>query len=599
MDPHPNPGFAASIASGHAASPAPKASVIVAVHDVAAHVAEAIASLRAQTLKDFEALVIDDGATDGSGAVALQAIGADPRFRLIWQDNRGLGAARNTGLALARGEWLAFLDGDDALEPAFLQSLITAAEGAGQPWAMGALRFWTGQGAGVAHSGLHGSPDPAGMVPRVLTLTDALQVARLFPSAWGKVMHRSLFAGLRFPEGCWFEDHEPFWQLAARSRAILHVPQPLYRHRRDRPGQITGADDDRAFDQFAVLDRLMPLINGFDHAQEGATRLASRLIHERAAVLHAPARRERFLATAREWFATLGLTYQPATHERGDQATGLALDHALKGETVCSLTGPGLAGKDPSSWRPAAAALGETGGLAEMAELARRMQGRYLLFVPDGTTPQGAAPERLLDAALSSGAELVLGQLETAQGHHDGWMDNRLVTPAPAALPPGGAPLTLSPEAALRLHPSPGRMLIGAALLARIGPLSVPLGHPLAGAELVLRAGLAARHVLVVPVAVARATPPAVTADQALSWAANLELPEAPPLPPGWRSILALRAMGPRLPPARSLGGITARLALAQRLRRHGLRAPAGAAPADPGTDRILAKLAGLPLSRG
>lgn len=82
---------------------APLITVIVAVHEVAAEVAQAIASLRAQTLADFEALVVDDGSTDGSGRIAAEAFAGDARFRLLVQPNRGLSAARNAGLDQARG----------------------------------------------------------------------------------------------------------------------------------------------------------------------------------------------------------------------------------------------------------------------------------------------------------------------------------------------------------------------------------------------------------------------------------------------------------------------------------------------------------------
>ena len=84
----------------------PSISVIVPVYNVHAHVGAAIASLRAQTWGDFEALVIDDGSTDGSGELARAAIGDDPRFRLITQANRGLSGARNTGLDAAIGSRL-------------------------------------------------------------------------------------------------------------------------------------------------------------------------------------------------------------------------------------------------------------------------------------------------------------------------------------------------------------------------------------------------------------------------------------------------------------------------------------------------------------
>ncbi len=112
----------------------PAVSVIVPMHDVAAHAGAAIASLRAQTFAGFEAIVIDDGSSDGSGDVALAAMAGDARFRLVRQPNCGLSAARNAGLAAAHGRFIAFLDGDDRLAPEFLARMLAAIESDGGPW---------------------------------------------------------------------------------------------------------------------------------------------------------------------------------------------------------------------------------------------------------------------------------------------------------------------------------------------------------------------------------------------------------------------------------------------------------------------------------
>ncbi len=101
----------------------PGISVIVPVWNVADCVAACIASLRAQDFANFEAIVVDDGSTDDSRAIARAAIGNDPRFTLLTQPNRGLSGARNTGLAQAQGNWIAFLDSDDRVAPGWLARL--------------------------------------------------------------------------------------------------------------------------------------------------------------------------------------------------------------------------------------------------------------------------------------------------------------------------------------------------------------------------------------------------------------------------------------------------------------------------------------------
>ena len=88
--------------------------VIVPGHNVAPYAAEALESLRRQTLQEWTAVLIDDHSTDATADVFAQAADADPRFRLVRNDRQlGLGAARNIGLDLVRTPFLGFLDADD------------------------------------------------------------------------------------------------------------------------------------------------------------------------------------------------------------------------------------------------------------------------------------------------------------------------------------------------------------------------------------------------------------------------------------------------------------------------------------------------------
>jgi Glycosyl transferase family 2 len=101
----------------------PRISVIVPAYNVAPYIGEALASLQAQTLIDFEAIVIDDGSTDATAA-AIAPFLADARFRLIQTENAGLAATRNRGLAEVRSEFVAMLDGDDRYRPDYLAVML-------------------------------------------------------------------------------------------------------------------------------------------------------------------------------------------------------------------------------------------------------------------------------------------------------------------------------------------------------------------------------------------------------------------------------------------------------------------------------------------
>ena len=105
-----------------------KVSVIMPVYKVEKYVARAIESILAQTLKEFEFLIVDDGSPDNSGKICDEHAAKDSRIRVFHRENGGAPSARNMAMDHARGKYYYFMDGDDWAEPTMLEDMCRLAE---------------------------------------------------------------------------------------------------------------------------------------------------------------------------------------------------------------------------------------------------------------------------------------------------------------------------------------------------------------------------------------------------------------------------------------------------------------------------------------
>lgn len=216
----------------------PRISVVVPVYQVESYLATCLQSLARQTERDLEVIMVDDGSTDGSRALAERFAAHDRRFRLVCQANGGLGSARNTGTALATGEFLAFVDSDDVLPRDAYERLLRALDATGSDFATGNVQRLTRQGASQAQ-----------FLARTFARTRLrTHVTRCRPlladrTAWNKLYRRSFWEahGFRFPEGVVHEDIPvtlPAHQLA-RSVDVIAAPVYEWRLREDGALSIT------------------------------------------------------------------------------------------------------------------------------------------------------------------------------------------------------------------------------------------------------------------------------------------------------------------------------------------------------------------------
>jgi glycosyltransferase involved in cell wall biosynthesis len=120
----------------------PLVGVVVPAYGVERWLDECVGSLLKQTHRRWEAVIVDDGSTDRTGDKADSWAARDPRISVVHQPNAGLGAARNAGLAHVRGDYLAFLDSDDLLQPTAFSNLVGSLEESGSDFATGSALHW-------------------------------------------------------------------------------------------------------------------------------------------------------------------------------------------------------------------------------------------------------------------------------------------------------------------------------------------------------------------------------------------------------------------------------------------------------------------------
>ncbi len=188
----------------------PLIGVVVPVHGVERYLDECLRSLVAQRHRRWEAVLVDDGSTDRSGEIADAWARRDHRISVVHQANAGLGAARNAGLAHVRGDYLAFLDSDDLLQPTAFSTLVASLEESGSDFATGSILQWLSKHNSDVDGPFHEPPwmrrlhhPPA----RGIRVEDRPEIlGDVF--AWNKLFRRSWWdaAGLAWPEGVRYED---------------------------------------------------------------------------------------------------------------------------------------------------------------------------------------------------------------------------------------------------------------------------------------------------------------------------------------------------------------------------------------------------------
>lgn len=215
----------------------PLLSVVVPVYNVEKYVERAVNSICTQTLTDMEIILVDDGSKDQSGKLCDEFAKKDSRIRVIHKENGGLSSARNAGIELASGKYIAFVDSDDWIDPEMYAVLTGLLEKNQADLAICSYK--------EVSEGENPTPAKGEGEITLWQEQEALQVFieeneayNIQNAAWNKVYKRRLMGELRFPEGKLFEDIAYTTKLIARSQKTVYTNQPFYNYVVNRSGSI-------------------------------------------------------------------------------------------------------------------------------------------------------------------------------------------------------------------------------------------------------------------------------------------------------------------------------------------------------------------------
>ena len=211
----------------------PRLSVVVPFYNVGAYIGDCLDSIQRQTWTDFEAILVDDGSSDDSAVVAKEFCADDSRFRIVQQDNAGLGPARNTGVDHATGEYVAFVDSDDLVTRHGFGLMVRSLDRTGSDFAGGNARRFNNS-YGVRASWLHGRCFTTDRFATHVSETPEFVLDRM---VWNKVYRRSFWNeyGYRFP-AIRYEDYPVTLKAHLDAVTVDTLAAPVYYWRERESG---------------------------------------------------------------------------------------------------------------------------------------------------------------------------------------------------------------------------------------------------------------------------------------------------------------------------------------------------------------------------
>lgn len=226
-------------------------SIIVPVYKVEPYLKRCIDSVRCQTYRNLQIILVDDGSPDSCGDICDRYTEQDSRIIAIHQKNEGLSGARNNGLLFAEGEYIAFLDSDDWVHPSMYETLINMIE----RYQLDIARC----------SIISTDEDKEDIIYPSKKISDKVIIGEknfelyfnefLCKVVWNAVYRREIVMGIHSPDRCHSEDNYVSGRYLYRTHRMLITTKPLYYYRKNLQS-ITNSGDKRLLDICICTEKL-------------------------------------------------------------------------------------------------------------------------------------------------------------------------------------------------------------------------------------------------------------------------------------------------------------------------------------------------------
>lgn len=234
----------------------PVLSIIVPVYKVEKYLPRCLDSIWAQTFKDYECILVDDGSPDNCGEICDEYAQKDSRFKVIHQKNGGLSAARNAAMAIAQGEYVAFVDSDDYILPLYAETMLKLMK--------------EHQADIVKCDYMNGKlcEETSEQIIKVYTgeeFTTKILTDEISSQLWQYIAKRELWNGIESPVDRLAEDMMIFFRVTGRAHKVVSTSKKLYFYFVDRENNISNSSAKKIKN---ALDRAIAFKIRFVYAKE-------------------------------------------------------------------------------------------------------------------------------------------------------------------------------------------------------------------------------------------------------------------------------------------------------------------------------------------